>query len=288
MELLTYLASEPTALIVSVGLLGLIVGSFLNVVIYRLPMMIERDWRVQCLDLLEKTPETTAEPFNLIQPRSRCPHCGHLITALENIPLFSYLWQKGRCTACQQPISWQYPAIELFSAILSMITAWHFGFGWPLLGALIFTWAIIASATIDFKTYYLFDDITLPLLWLGIACNLNGLYIDLTSSVIGAMAGYLSLWSVNTLFKIIRHKEGMGGGDFKFLAMLGAWMGWQALPMIILLSAFVAAAIGLTIMLIKRQDMDLKIPYGPYLAAAGWICFIFELTYQDYLRWATP
>ncbi len=288
MELLTYLASEPTALIVSVGLLGLIIGSFLNVVIYRLPIMIARDWRVQCLDLLEKTPETTVEPFNLIQPRSRCPRCGHWITALENIPLFSFLLQKGRCIACQQPISWQYPAIELLSAILSMATAWHFGFGWPLLGALIFTWAIIASATIDFKTYYLFDDITLPLLWLGIACNLNGLYIDLVSSVIGAMAGYLSLWSINGLFKIIRHKEGMGGGDFKFLAMLGAWMGWQALPMIVLLSAFVAAAIGLTMMLIKRQDMDLKIPYGPYLAAAGWICFIFELTYQDYLRWATP
>lgn len=285
--MLSYLAAEPNALLMVIGILGLIVGSFLNVVIYRLPIMMEREWRMQCAELLKVPAQLSSnETFNLIQPRSRCPHCGHQITALENIPVLSYLWQRGQCTACRQTISPRYPLIEILSAMLAIITAWHFGFGWTLLAALILTWALLAASMIDFNHQLLPDSITLPLLWLGIICNLLGLYTDIVSSVIGAIAGYLSLWSVYWLFKLLTGKEGMGYGDFKLLAMLGAWMGWQALLLIVLLSSLVGAVVGISLILWRRHDRNVPIPFGPYLAAAGWLNLLWgENLTRAYLTW---
>ncbi len=281
MNVLTYLAAEPNAVFIVACVLGLLVGSFLNVVIYRLPIMMERDWRAQCADLLNQPAATPSEPFNLILPRSNCPHCGHQIAVLENIPILSYIWQRGKCTACQQNISLRYPLIEASSAFLATITAWHFGFGWPLLGALVLTWALLACAMIDFDHQLLPDNITLPLLWVGLLCNVFGLYTDIESSVIGAIAGYLLLWSVYWLFKLFTGKEGMGYGDFKLLAMLGAWMGWQALPIIVLISSFVGAVVGITLIILRGHDKNVPIPFGPYLAAAGW----FTLLWGDTLKY---
>ncbi|MEN8214784.1 MAG: A24 family peptidase [Pseudomonadota bacterium] len=284
MNVLTYLAAEPNAVLILVGVLGLIVGSFLNVVIYRLPIMMEHQWRTQCASILNVSVPTPSEPFNLNRPRSRCPHCGHQITVLENIPILSYIWQRGKCTACHQAISLRYPLIEAVSAFLAIITAWHFGFGWPLLGALALTWALLASSMIDFDHQLLPDSITLPFLWFGLLCNLFGLYTDIESSLIGAMAGYLSLWSVYWLFKLFTGKEGMGYGDFKLLAMLGAWMGWQALPVIILMSSVIGTVVGITLILGRGHDKNIPIPFGPYLAAAGWFSLLWgdSLT-QSYL-----
>jgi len=287
-ELINFVA-DPNPLIVITGILGLVVGSFINVVIYRLPIMMERDWRKQCAQLLAIEESKFDEPFNLSQPRSRCPHCSHQITALENIPILSYIWQRGKCVACHKPISIRYPLIEATSAILAVITAWHFGFGWPLLGALALTWALLAASMIDFDRQLLPDDITLPFLWIGLLCNLFGLYTDLESGVIGAIAGYLLLWSVYWLFKLATGKEGMGYGDFKLLAMLGAFMGWQVLPIIILMSSFVGAIVGITLVLFRSHDKNMPIPFGPYLAAAGWITLLWgnELTHA-YFLWIYP
>jgi len=289
MNLLTYLATEPKLLLLIAGILGLIIGSFLNVVIYRLPIMMERQWRQQCAELLNVSEKISTETFNLNQPRSRCPHCKHTITAMENIPIISYIWQGGKCKACQQKISPRYPLIEATSAVLAMIITWHFGLGWPLIGALAFTWALLAASMIDIDRLYLPDDITLPLLWLGLLCNLFGLYTDIESSLIGAMAGYLSLWTVYWIYKIITGKEGMGQGDFKLLAMLGAWMGWQVLPLIILLSSLVGAIVGITLIIMRGHDKDVPIPFGPYLATAGWINLLWgqQLT-QTYYLWTYP
>ncbi len=277
MELLDFLANEPTAVIVVAGLFGLIIGSFLNVVIYRLPVMMERGWRAECTALLspDSIEEKTIEPFNLVVPRSRCPHCGHYITALENIPVLSYLWQRGQCTACQKHISIRYPLIEIASALLAMLTAWQMGYGLPLLGILILTWALLAASMIDIDHHLLPDHITLPFLWLGILFNLFGTYTTLQDSVIGAMAGYLILWSVYWLFKLLMKKEGMGYGDFKMLALLGAWMGWQLLPVIILMSSLVGATIGLIGIILLGRDKNIPIPFGPYLAGAGWITLLW-------------
>lgn len=292
MNVLTYLAAEPNAVYFITGVLGLIMGSFINVVIYRLPIMMQQEWQVQCADILNVSVSapTPGKPFNLIAPRSRCPHCGHQITALENIPILSYIWQRGKCTACHQAISWRYPLIEAMSAFLAIITAWHFGFGWPLLGALALTWALLASTMIDFDHQILPDTITLPFLWIGILCNLFGLYTDIESSVIGAMAGYLSLWTIYWLFKLITGKEGMGYGDFKLLAMLGAWMGWQALPIIILMSSVIGLAVAMILILSRGHDKNVPIPFGPYLAAAGWITLLWgnTLTQTYMLLWSHP
>ncbi len=276
MNIFNYLAAEPYAMLFVVGILGLIVGSFLNVVIYRLPIMMEREWRKQCAELSNvPSPIEDSEAFNLNQPRSRCPHCKHQITALENIPILSFILQRGKCRHCHQNISIRYPIIEVLSAILAVITAWHFGFSWALLGALALTWALLAASVIDFDYQYLLDNITLPLLWLGLLCNLFGLYTDIESSVIGAMAGYLSLWSVYWLFKLFTGKEGMGYGDFKLLALLGAWMGWQALVVIIFMSSFVGAVVGIMLIIFRGHDKNIPIPFGPYLAAAGWIVLLW-------------
>lgn len=274
MAVIDFLASSPTGWMTISLLLGLVVGSFLNVVIYRLPIMMEKEWAGQCAELSGKEPEQ-APVFNLSTPRSRCPHCQHAIGALENIPVISYIFLGGKCKSCRKPISVRYPLIEALTGVLSVVIAWQFGFGWNCLAALLFTWSLIALTFIDLDHQLLPDKITLPLVWLGIFANLFGLFTDIYSSVIGAIAGYLTLWSVYHLFKFVTGKEGMGYGDFKLLAALGAWMGWQYLPMIVLLSSLVGAIVGISLILIKKHQRDIPIPFGPYLAAAGWIAFIW-------------
>ncbi len=260
------------------GLLGLCVGSFLNVVIHRLPQMMEREWQAQCAELRgEAIPESA--PLSLARPRSRCPHCGHQITALENIPLFSYLLVlRGKCAGCGQRISPRYPLVELLTGLLSAYAAWHFGLTPQLAGALILIWALITLSAIDFDTQLLPDSITLPLLWLGLAFNLFTTFTELPTAVIGAMAGYLALWSVFWLFKLATGKEGMGYGDFKLLAALGAWLGWTMLPAIILLSSVVGALVGITLIVAARHGRNVPIPFGPYLAAAGIITLFWGET----------
>lgn len=260
------------------GLLGLCVGSFLNVVIHRLPKMMERDWQAQCAELRgESVPADS--PLSLSRPRSRCPNCGHSITALENIPLISYiLILKGKCSDCGMRISPRYPIIEALTGLMSAYAAWHFGPSTQTAGALLLIWALIALAAIDLDTQLLPDSITLPLVWIGLAFNLGTSYCDLPSAVIGAMAGYLSLWSVFWLFKLATGKEGMGYGDFKLLAALGAWLGWQMLPAIILLSSIVGAIVGITLIVAARHGRNVPIPFGPYLAAAGLIALFWGQT----------
>ncbi len=259
-------------------LLGLFVGSFLNVVIYRLPVMMEREWRLEAASLQGESPDTAEPRFNLAVPRSRCPHCGHLIGALENIPVLSYALLRGRCRHCSAPISIRYPLIEILCAALSGFTALHFGFGAAGCGALVFVWAMIALCFIDLDTQLLPDSITLPLLWLGLLLNLSATYTDLASAVVGASAGYLTLWSVFWLFKLATGKEGMGYGDFKLLAAIGAWLGWQILPLTILLSSLVGAVVGIALIVFRRHGREIPIPFGPYLAAAGLLA----------LYWGTP
>ena len=286
MSIIYLLENSSGFFIASIFVLGLLVGSFLNVVIHRLPLMMHREWLHQCHDMLE-LPETETEVLTLSKPRSRCPHCGHAITALENIPVLSYLLLRGRCKACKAPISKRYPLIELLTAIISGIVAWHFGFGFAAMGALFLSWALIALTCIDIDHQLLPDSITLPLLWLGLIFNLFGIFTDLHSAVIGAMAGYLSLWLVYHAFRLVTGKEGMGFGDFKLLAALGAWLGWQALPMIILLSSLVGALVGIGLILFKQQHRDNPIPFGPYLAAAGWLALVWgDALTQGYLNWS--
>ena len=258
------------------ALLGLFIGSFLNVVIHRLPRMMEREWEAQAAEIRGESPTTSStERYNLATPRSRCPHCGHLITALENIPVVSYLFLRGRCAHCSAPISRRYPVVEFLTALLSGFTAWHFGFGLAALGALIFVWVMIALAFIDLDTQLLPDQLTLPLVWLGLAFNLGGEFTSLSSAVIGAMAGYLALWSVYWLFKLATGKEGMGYGDFKLLAAIGAWLGWQVLPLTILLSSLVGAIVGISLIVFASHRRNVPIPFGPYLAAAGVIALFW-------------
>lgn len=268
------------------GILGLIVGSFLNVVIYRLPIMMEREWRAQCAEL-NGTATESATTFNLLAPRSQCPHCGHKITALENIPLLSWLALRGRCAACKKPIARRYPLIEAATGILSAIVAGHFGFSAAAAAALLLTWALIALSMIDYDTQLLPDWITLPFLWIGLLLSLYSVFVDPRASIVGAAAGYMSLWSVYIVFKLVTKKEGMGYGDFKLLAMLGAWLGWQMLPVIILLSSAVGAVVGIALILLRGQDRNKPIPFGPYLAAAGWLALLWgqDIT-QAYLKFS--
>ena len=254
---------------------GSLVGSFLNVVIYRLPVMMQREWRSDCLAFLEKPAEAEQEPFNLAVPRSRCGNCGHQISALENIPMLSYLWLGGKCRSCKTPISPQYPLVELFTACISVVVGWHFGVSLQTLAALLLTWTLIAASGIDIGHKLLPDKITLPLLWLGIFLSLFDVFVNLEDSVIGAMAGYLSLWSVFMLFKLCTGKEGMGYGDFKLLAMLGAWLGWQPLLGVILIASAVGAVVGISMILLKLNDRGTQIPFGPYLSAAGWLMLLW-------------
>ncbi|HEX6828819.1 MAG TPA: A24 family peptidase [Burkholderiales bacterium] len=266
--------SSPGAFAAASGVLGLMVGSFLNVVIHRLPKVLERDWLAQCAELRgEQPPEAPA--YNLITPRSGCPHCGHRITALENIPVLSYLWLRGRCSACGKSIGLRYPVVEALSGALSAYAAWHFGFGAAAAGALAFVWAMIALTFIDVDTQLLPDSITLPLLWGGLLLNLGSVFTDLASAVIGAVAGYLVLWSIYWLFKLATGKEGMGYGDFKLLAAIGAWLGWKVLPVVILLSSVVGAAVGIALIVVARHGRNVPIPFGPYLAGGGVIALFW-------------
>ena len=275
--MLNVFASEPWLFYTAVALFSLCVGSFLNVVIYRLPVMMERDWRHQCHEFLET--EAPAEDANarlsLATPRSSCPSCGHAIRAWENIPVFSYLLLGGKCSSCKTPISIQYPVIEAVTAMMSVAVAWQFGVSIQTLGALFFTWALISLTMIDVHKQLLPDNITLPLLWLGLLLAIPETYTTLESSVIGAIAGYMVLWSVFQLFKLVTGKEGMGFGDFKLLAALGAWLGWQMLPQIILVSSVVGAVTGIVMLITGQAKRQQPIPFGPYLAAAGWIAMVW-------------
>lgn len=287
-RMLLLLQTSPLAFAVLAGILGLLVGSFLNVVIHRLPKMMERDWHAQCAELNGQTPEP-ALPYNLIVPRSACPHCGHAISALENIPVLSYLFLRGKCKGCGAVISPRYPVVEAISGILSAYAAWHFGFGLAGSAAIVFVWALIALTFIDFDTQLLPDDITLPLLWLGLLLNLNGVFTSLPNAVVGATVGYLALWSVYWLFKLITGKEGMGYGDFKLLATIGAWLGWTMLPLVILLSSLVGAIVGIALILFAKHGRHIPIPFGPYLAGGGLIALFWGQTLtQSYLQLLAP
>jgi len=266
---------QPVFYLASLFILGSVVGSFLNVVIYRLPVIMQREWRQDCLEFLDRAAATEPEKFNLSTPRSRCGSCGHQITALENIPIISYLVLGGKCSGCKTRISLQYPLVEFFTALVSVIVGWHFGVSPQALAALLLSWCLIAASGIDIGHKLLPDNITLPLLWLGILLSLFDVFIDLETSVIGAMAGYLSLWSVFILFKVVTGKEGMGHGDFKLLAMLGAWLGWKPLFVVILTSSVVGAVVGITMILVKLTERGTQIPFGPYLAAAGWMTLLW-------------
>ncbi|WDF90084.1 prepilin peptidase [Aeromonas hydrophila] len=259
-----------------VFLFSLMIGSFLNVVIHRLPIMLEREWQTEYLGYFNpETQPQQEERYNLMVPRSACPHCGHAITAMENIPLLSWLWLKGRCRECQAPISARYPLVELLTALLSLVVAATFPPGWGLLAALLLTWVLVALTFIDLDKMLLPDQLTLPLLWGGLLFNLAGGFVPLADAVIGAMAGYLVLWSLYWAFKLLTGKEGMGYGDFKLLAALGAWLGWQALPIVLLLSSLVGAFIGIGLILLRNHHQNKPIPFGPYLAIAGWIALLW-------------
>jgi len=276
MEVVGWLA-QPAVLPWVALAFGLCIGSFLNVVIHRLPKMMERDWREQCAEL---TAQTSAAPvpagrYNLLVPRSACPACGHRIGALENIPLASWLALRGKCSACAARIAVRYPVVELLAGLIGAYAAWRFGPSLAALGAMGFGWALLALTVIDLDTQLLPDDITLPLLWAGLAFNLGGTFVPLRTAVIGAIAGYLALWLVFWAFKLATGKEGMGYGDFKLLAAIGAWLGWQKLPMVILLSSVVGAVVGIALIVFARHGREKPIPFGPYLAAAGLIALFW-------------
>jgi len=292
------LAAFPAALIGVCLVLGLVVGSFLNVVIYRLPLMLDRQWREECAenaalasadgatDVPGTAPAPAArvrpEPFNLVVPRSACPACRAPIRAIHNVPLLSWLLLRGKCASCGAPISARYPLVEALTGLLSALVAWKFGFGWPACAALILTWFLVALTFIDIDHQLLPDSLTLPLLWLGLLLSLwsaqgagAGLPVDTRSSVIGAMAGYVSLWSVYHLFRLLTGKDGMGYGDFKLFAALGAWLGWQMLLPIILMASGIGAIVGLALIALRRQSRSTPIPFGPFLAGAGWLMLMF-------------
>jgi len=276
MSTIQLLQAQPVIFVIAMALLGLIVGSFLNVVIYRLPKMMEQDWHEQCCDLLEIKHENREEQqVGLFFPGSSCPVCHHKITALENIPVISYLYLKGRCKSCKAKISPQYPIIEILTGLTSAYVAWHFGFNLQTLFAVLLTWALICLSIIDLEHSLLPDDITLPFLWLGLACNIFGIFTDIYSSLIGAMLGYSVLWIIFMSFKIVTGKEGMGYGDFKLLSLLGAWFGWQYLPLVILLSSIAASLIGIAMIIFRGREKSAAFPFGPYLAIAGWVTLIW-------------
>ncbi len=265
---------DPAVALPAAAVIGLCVGSFLNVVIHRLPKMMERGWADQCAELAGREPE--AKPrYNLMVPRSACPACGHAITAIENVPVVSWLALRGRCRACKAPISPRYPVVELVAGALAVAAVWQFGAGWKGLAACAFLWTLLALAFIDADTQLLPDDLTLPLLWGGLVANLFGLFVPLASAVIGAIAGYLVLWAVYWLFKLVRGKEGMGYGDFKLLAALGAWLGWPMLPQIVLVSSVLGAVGGILMIVLKGRDKAVPLPYGPWLAGAGAVALFF-------------
>jgi leader peptidase (prepilin peptidase)/N-methyltransferase len=276
MTLFELLAGSPAAFILLLGAFGLMVGSFVNVVVHRLPVMMEREWHRDCVALLHPadTPPQ-AERFNLAVPRSRCPGCGGRIGALDNIPILSWLMLRGRCRRCGTRIAARYPIVEAVAGAMGAVVAWRFGFGAPALLAACLSWSLLALALIDYDTMLLPDSITLPLLWLGLLANLFGSFTPLQTAVLGAVAGYLVLWLIYWVFKLTTGKEGMGYGDFKLLAALGAWLGWPLLPSVILAAAGVGTVVGLFMIAVRRHDRTKPIPFGPYLAAAGWLCLVW-------------
>jgi leader peptidase (prepilin peptidase) / N-methyltransferase len=283
MEYLLFAPAGMLAPTLTAGLLGLLIGSFLNVVIYRLPKMLQREFDDACAENCGKE-AVHADTFNLSVPRSACPHCGHRITALENVPVISYLVLRGKCSACKAPISARYPAIELLTGLLTALMVWTFGSGWLGMGAMLFGFLVIAMTFIDLDTQFLPDDLTYPLLWLGLLVNLNGAIVPLRDAVLGAVAGYMVLWSVNALYKLVRKHDGMGGGDFKLLGALGAWMGWSMLPAIILLSSVVGAAIAIAMMVFAGHGRETKIPFGPYLTGAGLLALLYRPQIMDVMH----
>ena len=267
---------SPGFTIFVAAVFGLLVGSFLNVVIYRLPRMMETRWAAEAAEIEGRAAhEEAGAPFNLVVPRSRCPHCGHQITALENIPVLSWLWLRGRCSQCQARISARYPLIETLTGLLAAVAIWRFGLTVPGIAAVALSFALVSLAFIDLDTQLLPDDITLPLVWLGLLVNLVGGFVPLRDAVIGAMAGYLLLWSIYWIFRLLTGKEGMGYGDFKLLAALGAWFGWQSIPAIMLMSSVVGALVGISLMLFRSHGRETPIPFGPYLAGAGLLVLHF-------------
>ena len=274
MEFLSALQSSPALLALAAGIVGLAIGSFLNVVIHRMPLMMQAEWRADCAELEGREPPP-ADRLNLLFPRSRCPSCAAPITALQNIPIASWIALGGKCAACKAPISVRYPLVELFTGLVSAFLAWRFGWGPALAAALVFSWALIAASAIDIDTQFLPDRITFPLLWLGLILNTAGLFVDLRSAVLGAAGGYLLLWSVYWGFKLLAGKEGMGFGDFKLLAALGAWTGWQTLPLILLVSAGSGAIIGIAMIVFAGKGREARIPFGPYLAAGGFVALVW-------------
>lgn len=274
MPLFEGLQASPILLVIVVAILGLLVGSFLNVVILRLPRIMEQNWKRDAREALE-LPAIEEARLSLSHPASCCPSCQAAIRPWQNVPVISWLALRGRCANCQAPISAQYPLVEASCALLSAVCAWHFGYGPALIAALILSWTLLALAVIDLRTQLLPDDLTLPLLWLGLLLALAPVFADLQSAVIGAAAGYLVLWSIFWLFKLVTGKEGMGYGDFKLLAALGAWLGWQSLPTIVLLSSVVGALVGIGLVIFRRHNRSVPIPFGPYLAAAGWLALVF-------------
>ncbi len=282
-EILLFAAPATLAATLAALLFGLLIGSFLNVVVYRLPVMAQRELdNYIAHEAGKELPHQ--DRFNLMVPRSACPHCGHRITALENIPIVSWLFLRGKCSSCKAPISARYPVVEAVTGLLSAVLVWKLGSGWLGLAGLVFTYFLIAMTLIDYDTKTLPDDLTYPLLWLGLLINLNGTIVPLRDAVIGAMAGYVSLWAVYWLFKLVTGKEGMGYGDFKLLAALGAWMGWAMLPTIIILSSVVGAVVGVSLIVFARRDRNNPIPFGPYLAAAGMIALLYGTPLTRYAQ----
>jgi leader peptidase (prepilin peptidase)/N-methyltransferase len=270
------LQNNPALFLVFMALLGLMVGSFLNVVIHRLPIMLEKSWRQECRAFLgQENPEEQEETYNLVVPRSRCPECARPIRSFENIPVISYLLLRGRCAGCGTKISWRYPAVEMLTSLVSVIVAWHYGFSIQTAAALLLSWSLIGLTWIDLRHQLLPDAITLPMLWMGLFVSLFDVFTDSESSILGAMFGYLSLWSIYQAFKFLTGKEGMGHGDFKLLALLGAWLGWMKLPVVVLLSSLVGAMIGIGMIVALQHDHRIPIPFGPYLAIAGWIALLW-------------
>ena len=284
MQALALLESTPWLYVTGCVLLGLCVGSFINVVIHRMPRIMEARWRAECAELNNQEAQP-GERFNLLVPRSRCPACGHGITALVNLPVLSYIALRRKYSACRARISSRYPLVEALTGALSGYIAWHFGFTMLAAGALFYTWTMIALAFIDLDTFYLPDDLTLPLLWAGLLFNLSGTFTDIGSAVAGAAAGYLILWVVFWIFKLVTGKEGMGYGDFKLLAAIGAWLGWKSLPLVILLSSLVGAVIGIVLIVLARRGRNVPIPFGPYLAIAGLVALFYgETLTRNYLE----
>lgn len=287
MPITDFTASNPLAFIFCILLLGLLVGSFINVLVYRLPIMMQRDWQKEAREILGLPAEDAESRFDLLLPHSHCPQCQHLIKPWENIPVLSYLALRGKCASCRTAISKRYPLVELASGLLSAFIAWHFGMTWQTTALLLLTWGLLAMSLIDCDHQLLPDSLVLPLLWLGLIVNAFGLFTSLENALWGAIAGYLSLWSVHWLFKIITGKEGMGHGDFKLLAMLGAWGGWQILPLTILLSSLVGAILGIIILRLRHAQQSTPIPFGPYLAIAGWTALLWgEQITSGYLQFA--